>query len=210
MPAPYTKPHPTVIRTATREPAIVRAAHLGLPAFLGVLGADLREQLRIYRAALAEANHPPEIEEQCLRWCSVDWLSLCVAKTDEEAKAREAVAQAEQMAMRRQYIARYGRLDGPVMKPAAGKSTADDYAKGGDMRNTIAGSPDTVAAKVQELVDLGINHLHVRFIGEWAGQTRHIVADSAELFAREVMPRFAVGGRGPNHRVERVAVEAVR
>jgi alkanesulfonate monooxygenase SsuD/methylene tetrahydromethanopterin reductase-like flavin-dependent oxidoreductase (luciferase family) len=36
MPAPYTQPHPTVIRTAIREPAIVRAAQLGLPAFLGV------------------------------------------------------------------------------------------------------------------------------------------------------------------------------
>ena len=111
-------------------------------------------------------------------------------KTDEEAQAREKVAQAEQMAMRQQYIARHGRLDGPVMKPTAGKSTADDYAKGGDMRGTIAGSPDTVAAKIQELVDLGINHMHLRFIGEWAGETRQTVKESAELFAREVMPRF--------------------
>ena len=94
------------------------------------------------------------------------------------------------MAMRKQYIARYGRLDGPVMTQKAGKSTAEDYAKGLDMLGTIAGSPDTVAAKVQELVDLGINHMHVRFIGEWAGETRHIVKDSAELFAREVMPQF--------------------
>jgi alkanesulfonate monooxygenase SsuD/methylene tetrahydromethanopterin reductase-like flavin-dependent oxidoreductase (luciferase family) len=191
MPAPYTLPHPTVIRTATRESAIVRAAQLGLPAFLGVLGADLREQIRIYRAALAEANHPPEIEQHCRRWCSVDWLSVCVAETDDEAKAREKAAHAEQMAMRQQYIARYGRLDGPVMKPTAGKSTAEEYAKGGDMRASIAGSPDTVAAKVQELVDLGINHMHLRFTGEWAGETRRTVEDSAELFAREVMPRFA-------------------
>ena len=190
MPAPYSRPHPTVIRTATREPAIVRAAQLGLPAFLGVLGADLREQIRIYRAALNAANHSSEIEQQCLRWCSTDWLSVCIAGTDEEARARENLAQAEQMKMRQQYVARHGRLDGPVMKPTAGKSTADDYAKGGDMRATIAGSPDTVAAKVQELSDLGINHLHLRFIGEWAGETRQTAKESAELFAREVMPRF--------------------
>jgi alkanesulfonate monooxygenase SsuD/methylene tetrahydromethanopterin reductase-like flavin-dependent oxidoreductase (luciferase family) len=191
MPAPYTQPHPTVIRTATREPAIIRAAQLGFPAFLGVLGADLREQIRIYRAALAEANHPPEIEQNCLRWCTVDWLSVCIAETDEEARAREKVAQAEQIAMRQQYIARYGRLDGPVMKPTAGKSTAEEYAKGGDMKSSIAGSPDTVAAKIQELVDLGMHHLHLRFIGEWAGATQQTVKDSAELFAREVMPRFS-------------------
>ena len=38
------------------------------------------------------------------------------------------------------------------------------------MRGTIAGSPDTVAAKIQVLVDLWINRMHLRFIGEWAGE----------------------------------------
>ena len=57
---------------------------------------------------------------------------------------------------------------------------------------SVAGSPDTVAAKIQELVDLGIIHMHLRFTGEWAGETRQTVKDSAELFAREVMPRFTV------------------
>ena len=44
---------------------------------------------------------------------------------------------------------------------------------------------------MQKLADIGINHLHVRFLGEWKGETRQIAADSAELFANEVMPRFA-------------------
>jgi hypothetical protein len=44
---------------------------------------------------------------------------------------------------------------------------------------------------VQKLSDIGINHLHVRFLGEWKGETRQIAADSAELFANEVMPRFS-------------------
>jgi hypothetical protein len=33
--------------------------------------------------------------------------------------------------------------------------------------------------------------MHLRFTGEWAGETRQTVKDSAELFALEVMPRFA-------------------
>jgi hypothetical protein len=37
---------------------------------------------------------------------------------------------------------------------------------------------------------MGINHLHLRFLGEWDGETRHICKASAELFAREVLPRF--------------------
>jgi hypothetical protein len=38
---------------------------------------------------------------------------------------------------------------------------------------------------------MGINHLHLRFLGEWDGETRHICKTSAELFAKEVLPRFA-------------------
>jgi hypothetical protein len=43
---------------------------------------------------------------------------------------------------------------------------------------------------VQELVDIGINHLLVRFIGDWTATTRPIAESSMRLFAREVMPRF--------------------
>jgi alkanesulfonate monooxygenase SsuD/methylene tetrahydromethanopterin reductase-like flavin-dependent oxidoreductase (luciferase family) len=58
------------------------------------------------------------------------------------------------------------------------------------MRALIAGTPDTVAAKVQELMDTGINHLLVRFLGEWPGQTRSISEQSMRLFSSDVMPRF--------------------
>ena len=59
------------------------------------------------------------------------------------------------------------------------------------MRATIAGTPETVAKKVQALKDQGIGNLHLRFLGEWAGETRYVCEESAELFAKEVMPRFA-------------------
>ena len=54
----------------------------------------------------------------------------------------------------------------------------------------IASNPDTVAAKVQELVDIGLNHLLVRFIGDWTGTARPIAEASMRLFAREIMPHF--------------------
>lgn len=189
MPSPYSKPYPTLIRVATREPGLIKAAQKGWPVFLGVLGADLGETMQLYRRALDEANHPQEVKDNCLRWCSYDWIGVTVADTDEEALAREKIAQAETMAIRTGFAQRHGRIDGPVIKPKPGQS-ADSYAKGGDMKATIAGSPDTVAAKVKALSDRGINHLHLRFLGEWAGETRHICKDSAELFAKEVLPRF--------------------
>jgi alkanesulfonate monooxygenase SsuD/methylene tetrahydromethanopterin reductase-like flavin-dependent oxidoreductase (luciferase family) len=191
MPSPYSKPYPTIIRVATREAGLIRAAQKGWPAFLGVLGADLRAQIALYRRALDEANHPPEVKDNCLRWCAYDCLGITIADTDEEALAREQIARAETLAIRNGFVARHGRLDGPVTNAKPGQSTANAYAKGGDMKTTIAGTPDTIAAKVQQLADLGINHLHLRFLGEWAGETRHICKTSAEMFAKEVLPRFA-------------------
>jgi alkanesulfonate monooxygenase SsuD/methylene tetrahydromethanopterin reductase-like flavin-dependent oxidoreductase (luciferase family) len=191
MPAPYSKPYPTIIRVASREAGLVRAAQKGRPAFLGVLGADLRRQMQLYRDALEEANHPQHVKDNCLRWCSYDWIGVTIAETDEEALAREKIARAETMAIRTSYVQRHGKMDGPAMGAAPGQSTADAYVKGDDMKATIAGTPDTIAAKVQQLAEMGINHLHLRFLGEWDGETKHICKTSAELFAKEVLPRFA-------------------
>ncbi len=190
MPAPYGKRHPVIIRTASREAGLLKAAKHGWPAFLGIFGGDVRGQARQYRIALAAANHPQEVVEECLRWCTADWLSVVVAQTDAEAKERAQEAIAERMDIRRRYIAVHGKLDGPVIRPTPGQSLADGFAAGGDMKDILAGSPDTVAAKVREIADLGINHLMVRFLGEYAGKTRHICEMSAELFANNIAPQF--------------------
>jgi alkanesulfonate monooxygenase SsuD/methylene tetrahydromethanopterin reductase-like flavin-dependent oxidoreductase (luciferase family) len=191
MPAPYTKPHPIVIRAASRESGLLRAAQHGWPAFLGIFGSDLRAQARLYYDALESAGHPEHVVETCRRWSCCDWLSVTLGETDADALARERAAQAEQMALRSRYIERFGKIDGPVIKPTPGKSTAEAYARGEDMKDTVAGSPDTVAAKVRQLQEAGINHVHLRFLGEWAGETREICESSARLFAQEVMPRFS-------------------
>ena len=166
MPAPYSRPYPTIIRVASREAGLVHAAQKGWPAFLGVLGADLRAQLQIYRTALDAANHPQAVKDNCLHWCSYDWIGVTVAKTDEEALAREATAKAEMLAIRGGFAERHGKLDGPVIKSAPGQAAPVSYTKGGDLKATIAGSPDTVAAQVKRLADMGINHLHLRFLGQ--------------------------------------------
>jgi len=184
-PAPYRKRHPTIIRTASRDSAVVTAAQSGWPAFLGTFGAEstLLDQTRLYRRALAEAKHPQEVIDECLRWCTVDWLSVVVADSDAEAMKRADAAKAEFKSTHEAYAAKHGPLEGPAVKPRPGQALVD-------MFGTIAGNPDTVAAKVQELVDIGINHLLVRFIGDWTATTRPIAEASMRLFAKEVMPRF--------------------
>lgn len=190
MPAPYSNPNPTIIRTASREASLIRAAQKGWPAFLGTFGANLQQQIEMYRRALDEAKHPQHVVDNCLRWCSYDWVGVTVADTDEEAQAREKIARAETMAIRTRFVQRHGPIGGPSNRPKPGESTAEAYSKGGDMTATIVGNPDTIAKKVKQLAEAGINHLHLRFLGEWAGETQHICKSSAELFAKEVMPRF--------------------
>lgn len=189
-PSPFTLPHPIVIRAASRDASLARAGEKGYPAFLGLFNHDLRRTSAIYRRALAAANHTPEVIATCMQWSCVDWLAVTVAETDEAALAAEARAKAEQLDIRTRYMAQFGMTNGPVIRAKAGTSTADAYAKGEDMRESIVGSPDTVAACIQELVDAGVNHVHLRFLGEWLGETRDVCRTSAELFAREVMPRF--------------------
>ncbi len=192
VPAPYGKRHPTIIRTASSEAAVITAAQNGWPAFLGTGRNEmpLVDQVRTYRKVLAEANHPAAVVEECLRWCTRDWLCVVVADSDAEAQASAEKARAEHLALRQRYIEQYGPLQGPVVRQEGGESIAAAYARGNDMLNIIAGTPDAIAAQVQDLVDLGINHLLVRFMGEWTGDTRAISEKSMRLFAREVMPRF--------------------
>jgi alkanesulfonate monooxygenase SsuD/methylene tetrahydromethanopterin reductase-like flavin-dependent oxidoreductase (luciferase family) len=104
-PAPYRKRHPTVIRTASRDASVVRAAQKGLPAFLGSFSAEssLVDQLALYRKTLMAANHSQEIVDECLRWCTCDWLAVVVADTDAEAQKRAGIAKAEHLAMRNAY-----------------------------------------------------------------------------------------------------------
>jgi len=190
VPGAYRRRHPTIIRTARRDEAVVTAAQNGWPAFLGTFGSPLDKQMLLYRETLAAANHPPEIVAECMRWCTTDWLAVVVADTDEEARRLAAIAQAETLAIRQRYIATNGSLDGPVVKRAEGQSSAAAFAAGGDMLGVIAGTPDTVAGHVQGLVDVGLNHLLVRFLGDWSGDTRYISENSMRLFASDVLPRF--------------------
>jgi len=188
VPAPYRRRRPTIVRTASSEPATLLAAEKGWPIFLGTMGMDLRAQWRTYREALAAAGHPPEVVEECLRWSTVDWLSVLIADGDAQAEADAERAKAERLAERERFFRKHQR---GILGPVADVLTSDAFRNGSDLSHTIAGSPDTVAARVQEVADLGINHLMVRFLGEWLGRTRGLLERSLQLFADEIAPRFA-------------------
>jgi alkanesulfonate monooxygenase SsuD/methylene tetrahydromethanopterin reductase-like flavin-dependent oxidoreductase (luciferase family) len=197
VPAPYYQHHPHVIVTARRREALERAARNGWPIFVGGGPGDdeiMAEQLRTYRAALVAAGHPQDVIDECMRWTCCDIHNIAVGDTDEEARANAQLARAERNAFRDVVTARNKRLadlssiaaelgDGP---PARGSA----MPQAGDGARVI-GNPDTVARRIQEFCDLGINHFLLRFAGEWSGDTRGIAEKSMRLFHEEIMPRFA-------------------
>ena len=97
-----------------------------------------------------------------------------------EAAARFERAKTEIVRRHDRFEERYGG-----MHPSALHN-----ASAGNPLRPVVGSPDTVAREVQKMVDLGLRHLLVRFLGEWAGETRGIAQQSMEMFAHEVMHRF--------------------
>ena len=117
-PAPYRKHHPIVDphrepRCSGRQGSAEGLA--GLPRHL-CRRMSLVEQVRIYRAALVQANHPQGVVEECLRWCTVDWLSVVVARIPmPRPMARAEEARGEHLAMRSDYIARLRPVEGPAI-----------------------------------------------------------------------------------------------
>ena len=76
---------------------------------------NLVEQWRTYRCALAAAGHPQTVVGDCLRWSTIDWLSVLIADSDEEAEAAVAEAKADRLAERDRYFRKYeDSILGPV------------------------------------------------------------------------------------------------
>jgi alkanesulfonate monooxygenase SsuD/methylene tetrahydromethanopterin reductase-like flavin-dependent oxidoreductase (luciferase family) len=198
VPAPYRKHHPHVIVTARRPAALARAAQAGWPMFVGTFddGNDARslEQLGTYRQALAAGGHSQDVITECMRWTCYDVMSVALADTDEEAQANAQMARAERNAFRDIFTERNSRLADaiPVAEELGQRQPAPTKSRPPDERGRaeFIGSPDTVARRIQQLSDWGINHLLLRFMGEWSGQTKAVAENSMRLFNKEVMPRF--------------------
>jgi alkanesulfonate monooxygenase SsuD/methylene tetrahydromethanopterin reductase-like flavin-dependent oxidoreductase (luciferase family) len=198
VPAPYRKHHPHVIVTARRQAALERAAANGWPVFLGTgqRGDDalLAQQLTAYRTALVAAGHAQATIDECMRWTCYDVMNVSVAETDEQAQENAARARAERNAFRDIFLDRNSRLADAI--PVAAELGSREAGAprpsggGGNAPEALIGSPDTVARRIQHLSDWGVNHLLLRFMGEWAGDTKPIAEQSMRLFEKEVAPRF--------------------
>ncbi len=184
-PAPYTKPHPYVIRAAATEHGMLDIARRGRPFMMNVqTNAETARRMELYRAALREAGLDDAAVAQCVEECWV-WRNVCVAETDAEAERIAVPAfhamQEFRAAMRHRVYEEQGVSIVPMPAPgtAAPARTVVEHS-------LVYGSPATVAEKLAELAKTGVGGLIMQFrLGTMSYED---TARSLTLFKEQVAP----------------------
>lgn len=189
-PAPFTKPHPYVIRAAATEHGMLDIARQGRPFMMNVqTNAETARRMVLYRAALRETGLSEEAVEARVEECWV-WRNVCVADTDAEAERIAVPAfhamQELRAAMRHKVYAEQGVSIVPM--PAPGTAPP---ARTVVEHSLVYGSPATVSEKLAALRDTGVGGLIMQFrLGTMSyADTAH----SLTLFKEQVAP--ALGHR---------------
>lgn len=196
VPSSYTKPYPKLMAVAQRDASIQRAARRGWPVMLG--NSDKTgARLRAHREGLAAAGHSADVLRHCATWSTVTYFSCVVAETDAEAQAQLEIALGE-LAERQKWTDRqraraYAFTDEPDPAATEPPKLGDiPLSQAISQTSYLWGSPETVAAKLQPLAELGVGNVMVNFReGLGAPSDPAVVQRSMRLFADEVIPRFA-------------------
>lgn len=171
---PLQKPHPPIWVGANSPGGITRVAKMG---YSWLAPANVKRNwavgnLEHFRNELAAAGNADRVTDFPIH------RDLCIADSREEAFALVE----EQV--RRSYgeYAEYG-LD-------YFETLFEDIKE----KAFFFGTPDEVAAKIEDFADAGFNHFVFRT--QWMGTPPEVSIRIMERFAREVMPRFRSGNGG--------------
>jgi len=194
IPKPQQKPHPPLYMVCVSEDSIIKTAHRGLPMLNSVLNGPtdvlITNRDAYLRTLKGEGRSDEEIADLISKW-GVS-RQIYVARTD--AQALEEAKEAElwyQSALRKFLVPDDISKAHPSLQPMfraidekLSKVTWEDLVR----ETLMFGSPDTVSAKVQEMVDMGVGELMCWM--NFGGLGYEKVRRSMELFSREVMPNF--------------------
>ena len=182
-PRPLQKPHPPIIRACLTEQSLLEQAAQGRPALIGIQTLDtLRHRLECFEETMAASGFEPEQVQAALdqTWCQ---RALLITDSDEQALE---IGQEALVSFRRHLDdARRDFNPGglpprdPTVPPPPGDQVQHAY---------LAGTPDTVAGKIEELRDAGVRNL---LLNANVGQIpAGIVENSLRLFGEKVVSRF--------------------
>ena len=185
-PAPYTKPHPFLIRAASGEASMVELARRGQPFLMNVQTLEVtRHRMDLYRKTMREAGYDDAAIARNVEQCWI-WRNVCVAETDAEAERIAVPAfhamQQHRAALRERIYREQGvRIEVPV--PTLGAPARVD-----PRHALVCGSPATVAEAFADIDRIGIGGVITQFrLGPMAHED---AARSLTLFMREVAPQF--------------------
>jgi alkanesulfonate monooxygenase SsuD/methylene tetrahydromethanopterin reductase-like flavin-dependent oxidoreductase (luciferase family) len=202
MPYPYRAGHP-LFAVGTSTESKIRAAGVAgrkvhTAGFDAAGGAAL---LGVYREGMEEGGIAPEVVEENLDWF-IHTKVVFVGQTDDEATTTAQpllldralppwiFTPPEQEGMTLGEL-----LDADPGPMASGMGKPESLAAF-VQRAAIVGSPETVAAKLQQFDDVGLRHMHTRFVfGSLADVDPF--RRSLDLFIDEVMPRLNVRSMPP-------------
>jgi len=184
-PAPYTRPHPYVIRAAATEHGMIDVARQGRPFMMNVQSnAVTAQRMDLYRKTLREAGLDDAAVARNVEQCWV-WRNVCVAETDAEAERIAVPAfqamQAMRTAMRNKVFEEQGASIVPMPAPGSEPParTVIEHA-------LVYGSPATVAEKLSAVGKTGVGGLIMQFrLGPMSFDE---TAQSLTLFRDKVMP----------------------
>jgi alkanesulfonate monooxygenase SsuD/methylene tetrahydromethanopterin reductase-like flavin-dependent oxidoreductase (luciferase family) len=184
-PRPYAKPHPPLIRAASGEASMLELARQGRPFMMNVQSvAVTRQRFGLYREAMHGAGFDDENIARSLARCWV-WRNVVVAETNAEAErigvpAFQAMVEGRAELRNRIYRETGLRIEVPADDLPSSRASVE--------HGFVCGSPETVAAAIAEIAELGIGGVIASFrLGPMAHEA---AANSLRLFMDEVAPRF--------------------
>ena len=182
-PQPYQKPHPPIVRACISEDSMVAMGQAGRPVLIGIQTLDtLRHRFGRYREAL-EGSGLNEIQVEDTLDQTWAQRALFVCDSDQQglevAEAALARYRAHLLDARVRFNPGGAPPPPPGTPPAAGEVVEHAF---------LAGTPATVAGKLEELRDTGVRNMMLNpNVGQIPAQQ---VERSLRLFGEKVLPKF--------------------
>jgi len=194
IPKPLQQPHPPIYVVCVSPDTIEAPALRGLPMLNSILRGTLEplaQQRDTYVTACRKAGRgDAEIASLLSRWGVSRHIYVAPTDAQAQAEARDAEMWYQEALRRFLLPERIDRVH-PLLQP--GFRTLEQRMAPISWEQLVAetlaiGSPDTVAAKLAEMRDLGVGEVLCWM--NFGGLPQAHVRRSMELFAREVLPRF--------------------
>jgi alkanesulfonate monooxygenase SsuD/methylene tetrahydromethanopterin reductase-like flavin-dependent oxidoreductase (luciferase family) len=187
MPTSFTNPGPRFARATLSDSGVIATAKRGW-AMMTARDAveEIRRRFALYFDTLDAAGHSFDVIDHCRSWTMLQKLVL-IAETDDEAR-RLVTDPLDNLGeqSRRSFNGQTPEAAG-FRNSIVGVSAVDREAY--LERAMIVGGPDTVARRISEYRDAGVEHMTLVFLYGWMDHS--VARRSLQLFIDEVMPRFS-------------------